>query len=136
MVLLDKSNSSSDILPVKKRGRKSKKELESLQKKQDQNKDENQDNIIVSIEDNSDNNASEIEIESILNLDDNNSNDLNTVKSNSVFLSKDNSLNANSEPIIKKRGRKPKGGKIIQQITPLSPIKENKYNFTFEMFFE
>lgn len=128
MVVLDHSNSSSDVLLVKKRGRKSKKELENLQKKQD----ENQDNIVVSIEDTIDSNMNEIEMESILNLDDN-SNDLNTVNSNTIFLSKDNSLNTNNEPTIKKRGRKPKGGKIIQQITPLTPIKENKPNIILHL---
>ena len=128
MVVLDHSNSSSDVLLVKKRGRKSKKELENLQKKQD----ENQDNIVVSIEDTIDSNMNEIEMESILNLDDN-SNDLNTVNSNTIFLSKDNLLNTNNEPTIKKRGRKPKGGKIIQQITPLTPIKENKPNIILHL---
>jgi hypothetical protein len=32
------------------------------------------------------------------------------------------------KPVAKKRGRKPKGGKIIQQIIPLSNLKENRPN--------
>jgi len=32
------------------------------------------------------------------------------------------------KPIIKKRGRKPKGGKIVQQITSIVPVKEDKPN--------
>jgi hypothetical protein len=34
----------------------------------------------------------------------------------------------NDKPAPKKRGRKPKGGKIVQQITPESNLKENKPN--------
>jgi hypothetical protein len=34
----------------------------------------------------------------------------------------------NEKPVPKKRGRKPKGGKIVQQITPASNIKEDKPN--------
>jgi len=33
-----------------------------------------------------------------------------------------------SKPLAKKRGRKPKGGKIIQQIIPLNNVKESKPN--------
>lgn len=32
------------------------------------------------------------------------------------------------KPGAKKRGRKPKGGKIVQQIVPLTPVKEEKLN--------
>jgi hypothetical protein len=32
------------------------------------------------------------------------------------------------EPLLKKRGRKPKGGKIVQNMVPLTPIQETKPN--------
>jgi len=99
---------------VKKRGRKSKKEIE-------QNKVKN-DNIVVLIEEQIDINENNIVYEEILN--DNDELAENEVE-NTIDLSiKNNEL----KPGAKKRGRKPKGGKIIQQIVPLINNKESKPN--------
>lgn len=96
------------ILPAKKRGRKSKKEIEEALKLSNKTND----NITVQIEDNDkeQNIGQNNLIDEITNSDDS-ENDNNDVK-----------------PLAKKRGRKPKGGKIIQQIMPLNNIKESKPN--------
>ena len=108
---------------VKKRGRKSKKELEeiALQKACT-------DNINVFIEEL--NNETEINVNTIsdmLNLDHETETETETeknVESNLSHIQKDN----DDKPIAKKRGRKPKGGKIIQQIATLNNNKEPKPN--------
>ena len=93
----------------KKRGRKSKKEIEEALKKS-----KSTENIMVEIEEN---NTEQFQntsiIDDIINSDNDNDND--------------NDINV-AKPIAKKRGRKPKGGKIIQQIIPLNNIKETKPN--------
>ena len=95
----------------KKRGRKSKKEIEEALKKS-----KSTENIMVEIEEN---NTEQFQntsiIDDIINSDNDNDND------------NDNDINV-AKPIAKKRGRKPKGGKIIQQIIPLNNIKETKPN--------
>jgi hypothetical protein len=114
----DLPNSILTNVVVKKRGRKSKKELEQNQIKQD--------NIIVSIEETKNNesntsiNESNTSINEILNL--------NSTEENSSFLLEDNLLVEETKTVAKKRGRKPKGGKIIQQIVPLVNNKETKPN--------
>ena len=100
------NNITNDIVIPKKRGRKSKKDIEEALK----NKNETNENIIVKIE----------EIKTINHIDE-------------VSMNSDNELdNLNStidnKPVAKKRGRKPKGGKIIQQIISLSNVKESKAN--------
>ena len=106
---------------VKKRGRKSKKELEeiALQKA-------STDNINVFIEEL--NNETEINVNTIsdiLNLDHETETETEkNAESNLSHLQKDN----DDKPIAKKRGRKPKGGKIIQQIATLNNNKEPKPN--------
>lgn len=111
----------SIITTIKKRGRKSKKELEELAKLN------NKDNITVIIEE-----TSEIN-ESIVS-------NLNTIIE--VLISDDETDNVNTydllkndeeKPIAKKRGRKPKGGKIIQQIVPVNIIKEDKPNIILHL---
>ena len=101
------------VTVLKKRGRKSKKELLEIALK-----DNNQvnDNINVIIEDSNDNEINENTINELLNSE--NENEI-TVAS---------LQNDEEKPVAKKRGRKPKGGKIIQQIIPLNNAKESKPN--------
>ena len=104
---------------VKKRGRKSKKELEeiALQKAC-------KDNINVFIEElNDETKINKNTINDMLNLDNETEPEKN-VESNLSQLSKDN----DDKPVAKKRGRKPKGGKIIQQIVSLNNNKDPKPN--------
>ena len=108
---------------VKKRGRKSKKELEeiALQKASSEN-------INVLIEESITQPESNVNtISELLNSDDDNDNDndnVNNVELNSNQIQKCDE----DKPVAKKRGRKPKGGKIIQQIVPLNNNKEPKPN--------
>jgi hypothetical protein len=117
------SNTTENFVGAKKRGRKSKKEIEAAQKilenqskiiSEETSKIANE-NIVVNIEDN---NEPQLETsfidEIIINSDD----DENTVKKET----------SPDKPVAKKRGRKPKGGKIIQQIVPLNNNKETKPN--------
>jgi len=106
---------------VKKRGRKSKKELEeiALQKASSEN-------INVLIEESITQPESNVNtISELLNSDDENDNDNeNNIELNSNQIQKCDE----DKPVAKKRGRKPKGGKIIQQIVPLNNNKEPKPN--------
>ena len=115
---------NTENLVIKKRGRKSKKDILEQSKEND--------NITVLIEEKNDNlNIVKEEIENKIlennvdynddNDNDNNLNNTNNLESN-IFLS----VNDDSKPSAKKRGRKPKGGKIIQQIEPISNQKESK----------
>jgi hypothetical protein len=118
----------------KKRGRKSKKELLELSL-------EKKDNIVVLIEEDVENNNVDIinikenvYITSSVSLENLNYN-LNDSETNN-FLALDNVSEEINEPVkpgIKKRGRKPKGGKIIQQITPFINNKENKPNIILHL---
>ena len=93
-----------------KRGRKSKKYLEELKKLQ------NSENININI----------VEITSD-NIDTEN-NDDNT---ENIDIDSENII---VEPkVLKKRGRKPKGGKIIQQIVPTNINKESKPNIILHL---
>jgi hypothetical protein len=112
---------------AKKRGRKSKKDLEAAQKLLCE-KPENSDctvseNIIVKIEENEDTNHHDITCinEAIITDNDENEDDTILPEKSCEQLTTD-------KPIAKKRGRKPKGGKIIQQIVPLNTIRETKPN--------
>jgi len=109
---------------VKKRGRKSKKELEeiALQKASVLSTE----NINVLIEElNTDSQANVNAISDLVNLEDDNE----TETENSVDLnSSQNQKCDEDKPVPKKRGRKPKGGKIIQQIVPINSNKEPKPN--------
>lgn len=94
---------------VKKRGRKSKKEIEE--------QTVSTDNINVSIEELNNNLENENIIENIIEL------------IQQPIQKCDEDENKDGEkPIAKKRGRKPKGGKIIQQIVPITNNKEPKQN--------
>lgn len=102
---------------TKKRGRKSKKDIEEVNKLKLQ-----QENISIKIEENeiiNENNI--ISIDELLSSceEDDENNETNKLPDSSLMENK---------PIGKKRGRKPKGGKIIQQIIPSTNIKETKPN--------
>jgi len=114
-----KQDKTSEIHIAKKRGRKSKKELEL------------KDNIIISMEDTNTNMDTSINdfMEAIENDTEVNANIEENLTQDDVLL--DINTNAPEEVVKqngKKRGRKPKGGKIIQQIIPLNNIKEEKSN--------
>jgi len=121
----DESNIPS-VIVVKKRGRKSKKELELAQQQQNETQMQIKENINVIIEETNIFSNSDT-IENLINSDDLDYEEENEVKDNNE-ISTDNSFNQETKPIAKKRGRKPKGGKIIQQITPVNSNKENKPN--------
>jgi hypothetical protein len=108
-----KANSIGQI-GAKKRGRKSKKEIEEAQKLYEMKI--SCENIIVKIEENDEPQLDTPCIDEILDSDD----DFNIVKNMET--------NTPDKPVAKKRGRKPKGGKIIQQIMPLNNNKETKPN--------
>ena len=103
-------------ISVKKRGRKSKKEIEEAQKLSENQPKIITENIVVKIEENEEPQLDTSCIDEIINSDD----DSNVVKNKETTNS--------DKPIAKKRGRKPKGGKIIQQIVPLNNNKETKPN--------
>jgi hypothetical protein len=115
--------------PLKKRGRKSKKELLEKINNTIENKENSiensietniENNIIISmenmsIEDINMNNENNIDLQQDnVNNNDNNNNNIND--NENVFLTTKQQNTEEQKPLIKKRGRKPKGGKIIQQI--------------------
>ena len=103
----------------KKRGRKSKKELELAAQ---QAKEKN--NIQVSIEESNNENTESVDNVNFLNLTDENN---ITSPLNNNDNENDNVSDAD-KPVAKKRGRKPKGGKIIQQVVPINNNIETKPN--------
>lgn len=113
-------------VPVpKKRGRKSKKEIEEAQK----NASKIQENIILKIQENEEQNNDDNMscVKEIINSD-------NEEPDNEQLDEQpDNDIQicdhiTSDKPIAKKRGRKPKGGKIVQQIIPQNNVKETKPN--------
>ena len=113
-------DSNTDLLVTqKKRGRKSKKDIE-LEKKQ------NQDNINVIIEETT--NFQETNIIDLLNSEELNSDEHENISDDNIFLNSNIITIDETKPVAKKRGRKPKGGKIIQQIIPINNNKEQKPN--------
>jgi hypothetical protein len=110
------NNGASVVVVKQKRGRKSKKELELIAAE----KKNSVSNITCVIEDNS--NA----IDNSLNNDSNNDISNNNLINEII----DNTENSNTEekPVAKKRGRKPKGGKIIQQVVSINDNKDVKPN--------
>jgi hypothetical protein len=102
---------------VKKRGRKSKKDIELLQQSQ------LQENINVIIEESHDNiNENNILYDEPIILD-------SSLKTEIQYVEEVEE----TKPLAKKRGRKPKGGKIIQQILPLETSKEMKPNIILHL---
>ncbi len=114
-------NMSENVKNViaKKRGRKSKKDMEEAQKKLDETLFFTENIVVKMVETESssqpNNNTC---IDEILISDNENDNDNDNVKTSSI----------DNKPVAKKRGRKPKGGKIIQQVISLNNVKEPKPN--------
>ena len=118
---MNKKNDDPSTPVVKKRGRKSKKELEelALQKASSENI-----NVLIE-ESNTEPQLTVNAISDLLNSDDDNDND----NENNVELNSNQNQKCDEDkPVAKKRGRKPKGGKIIQQSVPLNNNKEPKPN--------
>jgi hypothetical protein len=104
----------------KKRGRKSKKEIEEANKLKLQ-----QENISFKLEENivlSQNNS--LCLECTIDPSSDCENTINKVT---------DTVTLETKPPSKKRGRKPKGGKIIQQIVPSTNLKENKPNIILHL---
>jgi hypothetical protein len=122
---------------VKKRGRKSKKEIElakAAAAAEAEAEIKANENINVIIEETVDK-VTTPNIDDLLKsseLIDSEENE-NVVEENiSVFSSDANQLEDN-KPVAKKRGRKPKGGKIIQQTVSLNNTKETKPNIILHL---
>ena len=101
----------------KKRGRKSKKEIEEAKKKLLSDTNNITENVVVQMEETQldyQNNNNNNYVDEILNSNDND---------NNITIS-----NTDNKPVAKKRGRKPKGGKIIQQIVSPNKFTETKPN--------
>ena len=107
---------NTETVILKKRGRKSKKELEM-----------NKQNINVFIEE-TNNFSSQNNIDNLDNLFENKDHDSSEENEIEDILKVINYDDDNTIPIAKKRGRKPKGGKIIQQIPLINTNKETKPN--------
>ena len=90
-------------------------EIENENENENKNKNYNEND-----NDNYNDNYNENEIENIINNTD--------ILPGSGSGSGSGSINEEQKPPIKKRGRKPKGGKIIQQISAISSQKEDKPN--------
>ena len=122
MSQVDKSNIQTKPAP-KKRGRKSKKEIEQALLLQSQNIE----NINIVVEDNCDVNNNIIASNTFLpTLDGSQENSLLNESSNVVITD-------NEKPPPKKRGRKPKGGKIIQQAVSTNNNVESKPNIILHL---
>ena len=127
MAKKDEVGNETTAVVLKKRGRKSKKDIEFAASSQNSLKSLVSDNINVIIEETQNpdtNNLNSLLIsDEIMNCSEN-----NIVSENLNFFLKDNIQNEESKPVGKKRGRKPKGGKIIQQPILLNNNKESKPN--------
>lgn len=123
---MSKNSGNEDItnIIVKKRGRKSKKEFQEAQKNSNINEIiSTNENIVIKIEETQTNNQLDNStscIDEIISSENDNENDNESDKINISSF--------DIKPVSKKRGRKPKGGKIIQQIIPLTNIEEPKPN--------
>lgn len=108
-------NTETNIV-LKKRGRKSKKELELAAQAQ------STDNINVTIEDAQEEPVTTYPDDNIIYEPTDNG------ALAPVFSTNNDGSDEETKPVAKKRGRKPKGGKIIQQATPLTNAAETKPN--------
>jgi hypothetical protein len=110
------------VVIAKKRGRKSKKDIELAQ--QAQNIIQENINIIIEETVTTENIFSVDNIENFLDNEDCHDSEETEDKNELSNISVDGTI----KPAAKKRGRKPKGGKIIQQIVPINANKETKPN--------
>ena len=112
---MNKSSDVNNIVAPKKRGRKSKKEIEEalLLKQSSEN------NITVEFEENT--TIDDVIINENNNENNENMNTVHDIITNDLHLT----ITADEDkPVSKKRGRKPKGGKIIHQTISLNNNKE------------
>jgi hypothetical protein len=124
----------------KKRGRKSKKDIELAEKLISNNNDTltNQSNTLTELNISSIiENMSHVEENIVINLEEK-SLDISANNLIEEIIYSDNENNkqsnlTNDKPICKKRGRKPKGGKIVQQIIPISNSTEPKPNIILHL---
>lgn len=121
---MSESNGTVTDMPiVKKRGRKSKKEIEEAKKLLEKEQENEHENISFKIEENSEaileSKIHTTIIDEITNSDDENN--------------KSDIVGSSEKPLAKKRGRKPKGGKIIQNIVPVNNNKEVKPNIILHL---
>jgi hypothetical protein len=130
MAKIDKVTPTVETNIKQKRGRKPKKkpqevEINAL----------DEDNIVCIIEDNVEN-SSDASCENKLMNELNENININTISDadNDIDMIVDNeSQTSNAKIVTKKRGRKPKGGKIIQQIIPLNNNKDVKPNIILHL---
>lgn len=154
-VIKNSEDKTSTEEPIKaKRGRKSKKELMASLNMQPivSNKDtnintnintntntnintnttiDNQTTINLSISEINKQNETEDNYQNILNEHKNEEENIN--ENNQIVIISNLILNDEHKPVIKKRGRKPKGGKIIQQVVSSEPLKEDKPNIILHL---
>lgn len=119
---------TTDVVVPKKRGRKPKSVIESEKQLQIQNKE----NIDVSFQEttNSDLKTNLEETIDIINSSD----DIESAESiDNLIILTDSLQIDDTKPIAKKRGRKPKGGKIIQNIIQTDSNNENKPNIILHL---
>jgi hypothetical protein len=121
---------------VKKRGRKSKKELELAKSLEAEKILEENINVIIEeeqdkdmVDKNTQQNIDELlKSPQFIDAEENE----NIVEASTTLFSTDTNL-SDDKPVAKKRGRKPKGGKIIQQIVSLNNAKESKPNIILHL---
>ena len=117
------------VEPKQKRGRKPKNAaaLENKVLEEPLTMLEKDNNIIFSIQETKNDNTIESKNDNTIETNNNNdeNNDINDETEDNVVLS---STQEETKPAGKKRGRKPKGGKIIQQVVPLNNNKDSKPN--------
>ena len=130
-------NTETNINVIKpKRGRKSKKELSlSLnidlsginKEKESNNEVDIETNTIMKI------NINELITKNIINKEIELTLNENTEDGENIILKEKDNSELNTKSISKKRGRKPKGGKIIEHLTPLNNDKKNKPNIILHL---
>jgi hypothetical protein len=129
--MVKKLEVNNTTIVVKKRGRKSKKDTE-IQTISTQSISDNI-NVVIEETQNFSNTNNVLNTVNLINCQENEDNEENEeneniVSENTNFFSKDNNQVEDSKPLAKKRGRKPKGGKIIQQAVSINNNKETKPN--------
>lgn len=118
--------------PTKKRGRKSKKEIDEASKNDSESLHKNsfftlktEENIVVNIQEN----KPQIQLNDTSCIDE----IINSDDDENDYIIQDVEQCQPTKQVAKKRGRKPKGGKIIQQIIPLNNNKETKPNIILHL---
>jgi len=127
------SNNEASTNLKQKRGRKSKKDLQNINKENASEQNIEVENISDNISDNITciiTDSNDFLVNKIIN------NNIEDEDDNEIELDNDNDIVKNEEPlksVAKKRGRKPKGGKIIQQAVSNNNNKESKPNIILHL---